>query len=177
MTSAAPPGPESAAPSTLGRALRRALAAYRLRMDAALSAAGFDERRFPQGRVLRICAAPGDTTISDIGRELGISRQAASKIVADLRSRGYLAVTPSAADGREKILTLTQHAVEFIAARHEAARTIEAQLRSQMGAQRIEELIRSLDAIAGDGAGQAASGPTATAALRALRLLDVEDLP
>lgn len=172
-----PLGAEPAGPGTLGRALRRALAAYRLRMDTALTAAGFDERRFPQGRVLRTCMAPGDTTISDIGRELGISRQAASKIVADLRNRGYLTVTPSAADGREKILTLTQHAAEFIEARREAARTIEAQLQAQMGAQRIEELIRSLDAIAGDGAGQAASAPAATAALRALRLLDMEDLP
>jgi hypothetical protein len=46
-------------------------------------------------------ATPGETTISDIGRGLGITRQGASKIVAGLRDRGYLEVTPSAVDGRE----------------------------------------------------------------------------
>ena len=161
----------------LGRALRRALAAYQFRMDAELTAAGFDERRFPQGRVLRICAAPGDVTISHVGRELGISRQAASKIVADLRNRGYLDVTPSPADGREKILTLTPRAVEFIAARREAARRIESQLRSELGAGQVDELIAALEAMAADETCQPTAGPVAAAALRALRLLEVEELP
>lgn len=161
----------------LGRALRRALAAYQFRMDAELAAAGFDERRFPQGRVLRICAEPGDTTITDVGRKLGISRQAASKIVADLRGRGYLDVTPSPADGREKILTPTQRATQFLTARREAARRIEAQLRSDHGAGQVDALIASLEAVATDQTGEPVAGPVAAAALRALRVLDIDELP
>ncbi|MBO0835874.1 MAG: MarR family transcriptional regulator [Actinobacteria bacterium] len=158
----------------LGRALRGALAAYQLRMDAELTAAGFDERRFPQGRVLRMCAGSAEVTISDVGRQLGISRQAASKIVADLRNRGYLTVTSSAADGREKILTLTPRAVEFLAARKAAARAIEAQLRSQLGVARIDQLVAALDAMSTDQTGQPVAEPGA-AAIRALRLLEAED--
>lgn len=167
--------PEPGNPA-LGRALRRALAAYQLRMDAELTAAGFDERRFPQGRVLRICAASGETTISDVGRELGISRQAASKIVADLRSRGYLTVSPSPADGREKLLALTPRAADFLAASREAARSIEARLRAEIGGARVEELIRHLDAVATSTAGLPAAHALAAAAQRALRLLDADDL-
>ena len=51
---------------------------------------GFGERRFPDGRVLRVCAGEAGSTISAIGRELGITRQGASKVVAELRDRGYV---------------------------------------------------------------------------------------
>ena len=88
----------------LGMALRRALAGYRRQMDDQLATAGFRGWQFAAGRVLR-CAGPGATTISDVGRGLGITRQGASKVVAALREQGYLSVTPSDDDGREKILT------------------------------------------------------------------------
>lgn len=51
--------------------------------------AGFAGRRFPEGRVLLMCADPGEVTISDIGRRLAITRQGASKVIAALRERGY----------------------------------------------------------------------------------------
>jgi DNA-binding MarR family transcriptional regulator len=157
-------------PGGLGGALRRAVVGYRLRMDTELATAGFTDRRFPDGRVLGICAGPGETTISDIGHELGITRQGASKIVAGLRQRGYLAVTPSAADGREKILTLTPRASEYLQARRQAANAIERALRDQIGADGEEQLLRFLDLVAGD-------DPTAgdRSAIRALRWLDSHD--
>src|ERR1700761_6255274 len=79
----------------LGMALRRALGGYRRQMDDQLATAGFAGRKFPAGRVLRTGGGPGVTTISDVGRELGITRQGASKIVATMREQGYLSVTPS----------------------------------------------------------------------------------
>src|SRR5579859_7795430 len=92
-------------PLRLAAALRRAWLGYQLRLDEGLAAAGFGDRGFPDGRVLRICAAnPDGTTISQIGRELGITRQGASKTVASLRERRYVIVTPSATSGREKIV-------------------------------------------------------------------------
>lgn len=171
MTIGQPPGGPRPALEGLGGALRRALAGYRRRMDAELATAGFTDRRFPDGRVLAMCAGPGETTISDIGNGLGITRQGASKIVAALRERGYLAVTPSAADGREKILTLTPLAAGYLQARRQAAHAIEAALREQIGADGEDQLLRFLDLIAGDDQ-TAGDRP----AIRALRWLDAHDL-
>lgn len=170
MTTGQPPGGPRPAQEGLGGALRRALAGYRRRMDAELAAAGFTDRRFPDGRVLGMCAGPGETTVSEIGTGLGITRQGASKIVAGLRERGYLAVTPSAADGREKILTLTPLAAGYLRARRQAADAIEATLREQIGADAEEQLFRFLDLIAGD---DLTSGDQP--AIRALRWLDAHD--
>src|SRR5665213_3303772 len=76
----------------LGPALRRAWVGYQLRLDEAMADAGFGERRFPDGRVLRLCSTPIGATISAIGREIGITRQGATKVVTHLVERGYVAV-------------------------------------------------------------------------------------
>ena len=47
-----------------------------------MAEAGFGERKFPDGRVLRVCSGRAGSTISAIGRELGITRQGASKVVS-----------------------------------------------------------------------------------------------
>ena len=136
----------------LGAALRRAWLGYQLRLDEALTAAGFDDRGFPDGRVLRICAAnPAGTTISHIGRELGITRQGASKAVASLRERRYVTVAPSATNGREKIVILTTRAVDYLAAQRKARRTVDRQLRAELGPQGYAALHQLLEAL---GAGE-----------------------
>ncbi len=75
-----------------------------------MAEAGFGDRGFPDGRVLSICSKVADVTISSIGRELGITRQGASKLVASLRARGYVTLRPSGADAREKFVVLTPRA-------------------------------------------------------------------
>jgi DNA-binding MarR family transcriptional regulator len=117
----------------LGPALRRAWVGYQLRLDAAMADAGFGERRFPDGQVLRLCLGETGSTISAIGRELGITRQGASKVVGRLRDRGYLSVADSATSGREKSVTLTPRGAEYLAAQRKTARGIERQLRSELG--------------------------------------------
>jgi DNA-binding MarR family transcriptional regulator len=131
----------------LGVALRRALAGYRRQMDDQLATAGLAGRKFPAGRVLRMCAGPGATTISDVGRGLGITRQGASKIVAALREEGYLSVTPSDDDGREKILTLTPRAIEALLATYRAAAAIEKRVREEIGDEAMEQFFRVLNVI------------------------------
>ncbi len=134
----------------LGAALRRAWVGYQRRLDEEMAAAGFADRGFPDGRVLRMCSGPTDTTVSHIGRELGITRQGASKIVAGLRDRRYVALRTSATDGREKIVTLTPRAVDYLAAQRKAARDIENRLRRDVGERGFEILYRLLEALGGD---------------------------
>lgn len=133
-----------------GGALVRAWLGYRRRLDEKLAAAGFEDRGFPDGRVLRICRRSGETTISQIGRELGITRQGAGKIVASLRDRGYVTVSASATDGREKIVTLTARASDYLTAHRKAARHIERELRAEVGADGFDSLYRLLAALGED---------------------------
>jgi DNA-binding MarR family transcriptional regulator len=142
-----------------------------------LAAAGFGGRRFPDARVLLMCATHGETTISDVGRGLGITRQGASKIVAGLRDRGYLEVTPSAADGREKILVLTPRAVEYLQAIRSAAGVIEARLLHEIGAQALEQFFRVLHLVAGEEPTTGEGGRAASSALEKLRWRDGQDQP
>jgi DNA-binding MarR family transcriptional regulator len=137
-------------PAGLGVALRRAWVSYRRQLDQALAAAGFGDRGLPDARVLRLCTAASDVTISHIGRELGITRQGASKIVASLRDRGYVSLSPSPTDGREKIVTPTRRAVEFLSAQREAARRIEERIRHELGSDALDGLYQLLDALGGD---------------------------
>ena len=131
----------------LGPALRNAWVGYQLRLDAAMADAGFSDRRFPDARVLRFCSEPGGSTISAIGRELGITRQGASKVVAHLRQRGYVVVADSVSSGREKCVSLTSRGIDYLAAQREATHKIDAQLRNELGGAAFASLFALLDAL------------------------------
>ena len=138
----------------LGPALRRAWIGYQQRLDRAMADAGFDERRFPDGRVLRLCSAPAGSTISNIGRELGMTRQGASKLVSHLQERGYVSVADSATSRREKTVTLTDLGTQYLGAQRSAVRTIEHEVRVELGGTGIGEealdvLYRLLDVLDG----------------------------
>jgi DNA-binding MarR family transcriptional regulator len=112
-----------------------------------LGPALFGERRFPDGRVLRFCSEPSGSTISAVGRELGITRQGASKVVAHLRERDYLSVSDSPTSGREKSVTLTPRGVEYLEAQREATRAIDARLRAELGESGFSSLLILLDSL------------------------------
>jgi DNA-binding MarR family transcriptional regulator len=134
-------------PVGLGVSLRQAWVGYRRQLERELAAAGFGDRGFPDGRVLRLCTGGSEVTISQIGRELGITRQGASKIVASLRDRGYVALSPSSTDRREKIVRPTPRALQFLAAQREAARRIEAKVHAELGDGALDALYQLLDAL------------------------------
>jgi DNA-binding MarR family transcriptional regulator len=146
------PEPErrgEAQPRALGGALRSAWVGYQRRLDVAMADAGFPDRRYPDGRVLRLCARTGKVTASVIGRELGMTRQGAGKIITDLRDRGYVVLEPSPTDGREKVVTLTSLARDYLSAQRTAARRIEQELRDLLGAEAFDGLSALLDALGG----------------------------
>jgi DNA-binding MarR family transcriptional regulator len=118
------------------------------RLDRELAAAGFSKHGTPDGRVLSLCSETAEATISEMGRELGITRQAASKIVAALRDRGYVSLSPSPTDGREKMVRLTAHAREYLRAQRAAERRIESRLRRDLGADAFDALQGLLEALA-----------------------------
>jgi DNA-binding MarR family transcriptional regulator len=140
-------GTDGARPARLGVALRQAWVGYRRQLEQELAGAGFGDRGFPDGRVLRLCTGASDVTISQIGRELGITRQGASKIVASLRDRGYVTLSASPTDGREKIVKPTRRAIAFLAAQRDAAARIEARIRNELGTGPLDALHQLLDVL------------------------------
>jgi DNA-binding MarR family transcriptional regulator len=137
----------------LGGMLRRAWVGYQHRLDTAMADAGFGERRFPDGRVLRLCSVQAGSTISAVGRELGITRQGASKVVGHLRDRGYVAVADSATSKREKSVVLTSSGIAYLRVERAAARAIEDELRVALGEEEFSCLFTLLDAL-DDGEGE-----------------------
>jgi DNA-binding MarR family transcriptional regulator len=131
----------------LGAALRRAWLGYQLRLDGAMADAGFGERRFPDGRVLRTCADNAGATISAIGRELGITRQGASKVVAHLCDRGYVVVTDSTTSKRERSVVLTARGIDYLTHQRAAAQAIEDELRAELGDEILSALRTLLQAL------------------------------
>jgi len=144
-------GGGSATPG-LGASLRSAWLGYQLRLDRAMAEAGFGERGFPDSRVLRVCSVEAGSTISAIGRELGVTRQGASKVVAHLRDRGYVAVADSTTSKREKSVILTPRGIDYLTHQRAAARTIEDNLRAELGEAVLTALGALLHALdAGEG--------------------------
>lgn len=143
-----PEAPGSKPPQTeLGQALRMAWWSYVHRIDADMRAAGYPERRAAMNYVFALYAQPAPLTISQMGRQFDVSRQAASKIVADLRRRGYVDVVASTEDQREKVVELTGKAVEHIRARLHAAAALDRAVLRRVGADGLERLHRALEAV------------------------------
>jgi DNA-binding MarR family transcriptional regulator len=134
----------------LGPALRRAWVGYRRRLDEELTAAGFGDSALPDARVMRICSRAPDVTISQIARELGITRQGAAKFVASLRERNYVTLTASTTDGREKIVTPTDRGVDYLSTQRRVARRIEQRLRKEIGSGPFDNLQLLVAALDGD---------------------------
>ncbi|MCV7196447.1 transcriptional regulator [Mycobacterium angelicum] len=140
--------PKYRAPQTdLGTAMRVAWWSYVRRVDDEMEAAGFPDRSYSILYVFVLYAQPAPITISEIGRLFGISRQAASKVVAELRDRGYVQTTTSTTDQREKVVELTQKANDFMTARLRTAGALDRAIRKRIGDDGLEGLIKGLHAV------------------------------
>jgi DNA-binding MarR family transcriptional regulator len=115
-----------------------------------MAAAGFADRGFPDGRVLRLCSRSAGLTAARIGRELGISRQGAGKIVAALLDGGYVTLGTSPGDGREKVVTLTPRGTGYLTAQRAAVHRIQDQIRESVGADAYDSLYALLEALDGE---------------------------
>lgn len=145
-----------------GQALRLAWWGYLQHVDDAMESEGYPERSSPIRYVLALYARPGPMTISEMGRLFSVSRQAASKIVAELRRRGYVKATVSETDQREKMLELTPAAIEMVSLRLRAAAELDKAIRERIGDARTEELKKTLEEVAAVCAGDAILDPAFT---------------
>jgi DNA-binding MarR family transcriptional regulator len=124
-----------------------------------MKAAGFPERRSAMNYVFALYAQPGPMTISEMGRQFDVTRQAASKIVAELSQRGYLQAVESTTDQREKVVELTPKAIEHVTARLRAAAALDRAIRRRVGDAGLDELYKALEAVGEVSRGEADFDP------------------
>jgi DNA-binding MarR family transcriptional regulator len=102
-----------------------------------LSAEGFEDSRFADGVVFQHLVGAA-VTIGALAERLGVTQQAASKSVADLQSRGYVARSPDPTDARAKQVVLTGRGQAVIVAARRHRAELESELRQALGADRVE---------------------------------------
>lgn len=134
----------TAPPLFLARLLGMAFGTLVDDLHARLRARGYTDVRPSFGFIL-LEAAQARSTITDVAALMGGSKQAASKLVATVRARGYVALTPSPDDARAKLVTLTPRGRRLMAAVESIYTELEAEWAARIGAPRLTALRRDLE--------------------------------
>jgi DNA-binding MarR family transcriptional regulator len=119
--------------------LRRARKAYGNVVRDAFAEAGFDD--MPRnGAFVLARVHDGKSALTDLARELGISKQAASQLIDIMVMRGYLERTEDAEDRRRMQLTLTSRGAAAGLVSWEAVSAADAELESRLSAEGVAAL-------------------------------------
>jgi len=116
------------------------------RLGEAVERAGVDDMRTPFGFVIRVLA-DRDRTLTQLADLLGVSKQAAIKIVDEMELRGFLIRHPDPDDRRVKLLRLTDKGRKVRRAALAASQAIERELRLDLGDPNVDALRTTLEAL------------------------------
>ena len=141
---------EGAGPQRPGFELAlRLLLGFRVLIDelhAELARQGHPDLRPMHGFVFQ-AIGPGGTTAAELGRRLGISKQAAGKTIDGLERLGYLERGPDPADARRKVVLLTGRAVDALQRSARIFDDLRAEWSRQLGPKRLRALEADLRAM------------------------------
>jgi DNA-binding MarR family transcriptional regulator len=118
------------------------VAAFRSLIDElhrTLAASGHDQARPLHGFALQ-AIGPDGSTVSELGRRLGVSKQAAAKTVASLERVGYVSREPDPADGRAVRLRRTARGHEMLDLSAAFFEKYHTRLAQTLGSRRLAEL-------------------------------------
>ncbi|WP_188189242.1 MarR family winged helix-turn-helix transcriptional regulator [Nonomuraea sp. SYSU D8015] len=121
----------------------RLLLAFRTLIDelhAELSKQGHPDIRPMHGFVMQ-AIGPGGTTAVELGRTLGVSKQAAGKTIDTLERIGYVERTTDPGDTRRKIVRLTPYGLDAL---NRSARIFDT-LRTRWATELGEDRLRALE--------------------------------
>lgn len=128
--------------------LRHARATYGLAMRRALARAGYDD--IPKNGLYVIgglALGAGDVPLSQMVKELGVSKQAAGQLIDTLVLRGYLQRTVDENDRRRLTVALTERGRAAAAAQAAARARIDAALVAHVGEDDVRRTRRTLAAL------------------------------
>jgi len=120
----------------------RLLLAFRVLIDdlhAELARQGHPDMRPMHGFVFQ-AIGPHGCTAAELGRRLGVSKQAAGKTVESLERLGYLERVPDPADARARLVRLTPHGIDALARSARIFDELRAQWATALGRDRLRDL-------------------------------------
>jgi DNA-binding MarR family transcriptional regulator len=97
------------------------------RLGDAVSRAGIDDMRTSFGFVIRALTEQ-DRTLTELSEMLGVTKQAAIKVVDEMEERGYVKRRPDGSDRRAKAIRLTDKARRVRRTAVRASNRLEAEL-------------------------------------------------
>jgi DNA-binding MarR family transcriptional regulator len=128
--------------------LQAGLSSYRRRVQAQLAAAGFND--LPRGGPFVLGAvANGGGAAGDVIRQLGISKQAASKLIDTLVVRGYLERRADPNDRRRFALVPAERGRAAARVIGAAVRAVDGELARNLSARDLAGLQKGLAVLAG----------------------------
>ncbi|MET9624817.1 MULTISPECIES: MarR family winged helix-turn-helix transcriptional regulator [unclassified Streptomyces] len=113
------------------------------RLHAELARQGHPELRPAHGFAMQAVGAHG-ATASDIGRRLGVSKQAAGKTVDRLLAAGYAERADDPADARRKLVRLTPRGLDALARSAAVFDELRAEWAATLGPERVRDLEAAL---------------------------------
>ncbi|MFF0445145.1 MarR family winged helix-turn-helix transcriptional regulator [Streptomyces sp. NPDC004609] len=120
----------------------RLLLAFRVLVDelhGELARQGHPDVRPMHGYVFQ-AIGPDGTTAADLGRRLGVSKQAAGKTIDTLERLGYVERATDPHDARRKIVRLTGRGVECLALSARIFERLRADWARTLGEDRLREI-------------------------------------
>ncbi|MFF0740811.1 MarR family winged helix-turn-helix transcriptional regulator [Streptomyces sp. NPDC004111] len=109
------------------------------RLHAELATQGHPDVRPAHGFAMQ-AIGPAGATASELGRRLGVSKQAAGKTADRLIALGYATAAPDPADARRKVLRLTPHGIDALTRSAAIFAALRAEWAHTLGPDRVRDL-------------------------------------
>jgi DNA-binding MarR family transcriptional regulator len=132
----------------------RLLAGFRALIDdlhAELAEQGHPDNRPMHGFVFQ-AIGPYGTTAAELGRRLGVSKQAAGKTIDSLEKLGYVIRVPDSVDQRQKTVVLTERGIDALQRSARIFEDLRARWAETLGIDRLRALEDDLRTVTGDAA-------------------------
>ncbi|MEV3990561.1 MarR family winged helix-turn-helix transcriptional regulator [Streptomyces sp. NPDC049837] len=113
------------------------------RLHAELARQGHPDARPAHGFAMQAIGV-GGATASEVGRRLGVSKQAAGKTVDRLVALGYAERADDPADARRKLVRLTPHGLDALARSAAIFDELRADWARALGAERVRDMEAAL---------------------------------
>ncbi|MEU0878705.1 MarR family transcriptional regulator [Lentzea sp. NPDC005914] len=119
----------------LGMAFQLVVAEFVRRLDAE----GYADLRPAHGAVFQALRGGGATS-TELAERLGVTKQAAGQMVADLEQRGYLRRVDHPDGGRRRLVVLTGKADDHMAVAGQVLYKLESELSARLGEENLLQL-------------------------------------